>query len=64
MLFGKPKLDADVAYVALFTIAANMARKLNITPHEFNSMINDIEGASEYLKELMFNQEQRKENNG
>jgi hypothetical protein len=44
---------SDVAPMALFVITANLARKLKISPTEFGEMLGDIDGAHEYLEELM-----------
>lgn len=37
----------------MFTIAANMARKLNIPAEEFMKMMNDVDGAHKYLPDII-----------
>lgn len=47
--------------VAMFTLLANLAKKLNIPPEEFNDMLDDVKSAEVYLHEMAINSIKRKE---
>lgn len=55
-MFGRNHKGFDfgeVGVMAMFTIAANMARKLNIPAEEFMKMMNDVDGAHKYLHDII-----------